>query len=546
MHSSDLETTSEVSPHAGLSKTTPVSCQLEPEEPHTIYLSGFKLWAALTGVTLVSFIMLLDMTIIATAVPQITDEFHSLPDIGWYGSAYTLASAALQPMAGKLYSHLSTKWTFATFIAVLEVGSLVCGFARSSAVFIVGRAVAGLGASGIMNGALTIIAVSVPLARRPAITGIVIGLAYVGSVAGPLIGGALTEYATWRWCFWINLPIGGVACVVLLVTSIPKHSSKRVCFYDLLSILDLPGFILLASAVIMILLALHYGSLQYPWDSAVVTGLLCGGSFTTVAFMIWERWRKERAMMPLSLLSRRVVWSSSLVAGFMTSALLVHSYYLPIYFQAVRNVSPSLSGVYILPSILSQLVSSVLSGLFVSRNGYCLPIVLLSGVMVAIGGGILSLLDPETPTAKWVGYQVLLGFGRGFGIQIPTIAVQAVLEPDLVPIGMSLIVFSQTFGGSVFLTVANVVFNNKLKVSIAQLAPEVSADRVIGAGATAFRSVVPEGYVWQVLEAYSRALSAVFYLSAALAVVYFAFSWGIGWTDVRNKEAKVQIKGALT
>ncbi|KAI2623107.1 efflux pump [Hypoxylon sp. NC1633] len=518
-------------------RTTP---HFQAGEPDVKYLSGLKLTAVLTGIILVSFIMLLDMTIIVTAIPKITDEFSSLPDIGWYGSAYTLASAVLQPGTGRLYSHLNTKWTFLVFVAILEVGSLVCALASSSGIFILGRVIAGLGASGILNGSLTIIAASVPLVRRPAITGVVIGLAYMGSVAGPLIGGAFTEFVTWRWCFWVNLPIGCVAVGILLFAPIPKHSSSHINISSLLRLLDITGFFLLGIAVTMILLALHFGGNIFRWDSPLVIGLLCGGFAASVAFIYWERRLRDNAMIPLSLISRRVVWSSCIVSAFMTSTLLVHSYYLPIYFQAVRDVSPALSGVYLLPSILSQLASSALSGFIVSKIGYCLPPLLASGVVVAIGSGILSLLNPTTATATWVGYQILLGFGRGIGIQVPIIAVQADLASDMVPIGMSLVVFSQTFGGSVFLTVANLVFQEELRGSISRLTTESLADRVIDTGATAFRSVVPEEYIERVLKGYSEALSAVFYLSAALSLVYFVISWGIGRTSLRDKRTESQ------
>ncbi|KAJ6789191.1 hypothetical protein PWT90_05912 [Aphanocladium album] len=488
------------------------------DEAGSQYLTGLKLMAVLTGVTFAAFIMLLDMTIIVTAIPQITDEFNSLLDMGWYGSAYTLASAALQPSAGKLYSQFDTKWTFLCFIAVLEIGSLICGLATSSTMFIVGRSVAGLGTSGIMNGALTIIAASVPLSKRPAVTGIVIGIAYMGSVAGPLLGGVLTQYSTWRWCFYINLPIGGVAFATLLCTTLPDKTSKKARSERLVTQLDLPGLGLFAPAVIMILLALQYGGHQYPWNSVTVIGLICGGTACSMAFVLWEGWRKEKAMMPLSLLSHPIVWSSVLVSGFMTSTLLIHSYYLPIYFQAIKDATPTMSGIYLLPSILSQLVSSGLSGVIVGKLGYCIPAVALSGVIVTIGSGLLSLFDPRTPTATWVGYQIFLGFGRGLGIQMPMIAVQAVLGTDLVSESMSLIVFAQTFGGSVFLTVANVIFNNQLRAQLATHAPDVAADRIVTAGVTAFRSVIPEKSLDKVLTAYSRAISDVFYLSVALAV----------------------------
>lgn len=283
----------------------------------------------------------------------------------------------------------------------------MCSLARSSAVFIAGRVIAGLGTSGIMNGALTIIAVSVPLPRRPAVTGAVIGcefelndasltscdtdetslVAYVGSVGGPLLGGLFTEYVTWRWCrslpplgfpfvdlssrlltnrhnqgFWINMPIGLISCGVLLVTLVPEHSPQRIGFVRLLASLDLLGFSLLGPAVTMVLLAMHYGAHEYPWSSPVVVGLFCGGFTTALLFVLWEVRCGEKALIPPLIVSNRVIWSSCLVTGFMTSTLLVHSYYLPIYFQAVRGVSPSLSGIYLLPSILGQLVSSVLSG----------------------------------------------------------------------------------------------------------------------------------------------------------------------------------------
>lgn len=172
----------------------------------------------------------------------------------------------------------------------------------------------------------------------------------------------------------------------------------------------------------------------------------------------------------------------------------------------------------------------------VGKIGYCLPAILLSGAMTAIGGGLLSTLGINTTMEKWVGYQLLLGFGRGAGIQMPMIAVQAILKDDLIPIGMSLIVFSQTFGGSVFLTIANVVFNDELEVGLSKYAPDLSLERVINAGATGFRSIFPEKYIAPVSLAYSQALGAAFYLSSALAIMYFVFAWGIGKTNVSNKK----------
>ncbi|KAI0413523.1 efflux pump [Xylaria grammica] len=508
------------------------------DEGPDAYLSGLRLWAVLVVVTLASFIMFLDVTIISTAIPYITDEFRSLPDIGWYGSAYTLASSALQPASGKLYSHFNLRWTFLSFVAVLEVGSLVCGLARSSTAFIVGRAVAGLGAAGMLNGALTIIAASTPLNKRSTLTGIVIGVAYTGSVAAPVFGGLLTQYRSWRWCFLINLPIGGLVFLVLFFISIPEISKKHTTLSSLPSMfskLDIAGLFLLAPVIVMVLLALHYGGNQHPWNSSVI-GLLIGGAATFALFILWEYRKGMDAMIPLEFLANRVIYSSAGATGFMTAALVVHSYYLPIYFQAIRHATPTLSGVYILPSVLSQLVFSSVGGPLVSRIEYLLPFMLLSSIVLSVSGGLLSLFGPHTPTSKWVGYQILLGFGRGVGIQMPTLAVQAILPPQDVPVGLSIILFSQTFLSSIFLTVANAVFRDVLAARLSGEIPEEVAYGIVHSGVTDIWSTVPKQYVDEVLGAYSKSISAVFYLSAALGVVYFVFSWGIGRTKIESKE----------
>ncbi|KAJ5678219.1 uncharacterized protein N7477_003852 [Penicillium maclennaniae] len=513
--------------------------QKSSKDGERIYLTGVKLAMVTTAVTLVSFLVLLDTSIIVTAIPRITTQFHSLEDLGWYGSSYQIASACLQPLAGRVYTNFKSKWTYLVFFFIFELGSLLCGLATSSKMLIVARAVAGLGSSGLMNGGLTIIASSVPLHRSPTLIGIIMGFCQLGVAFGPLLGGAFTEYTTWRWCFYINLPIGALVAVMLLFVEIPDQAEKppiKAAMQTTMHKLDLIGFVLFAPAAIQLLLALEYGGNKYPWGSATVIGLFCGAAGTFALFLYWEYRQGDRAMIPLAMIGQRTVWASCLVMLTLFAIVLCASYYLPVYFQAIKNASPLMSGVYILPSILSQLAFAVTSGALIGKFGYYLPWAVFSGIATAIGSGLTSTFTASTPVGKWVGYQIILGAGRGAGFQTPIIAIQNTLPPSQVSVGMSILMFTQTLSGAVFLTFADVIFSTGLKTLIPIDAPNMSPEIVIAAGATGIRAVVSSDNLPGVLKAYAKSVDHVFYMSASLGIVGMVFALGMGWKDVRKKK----------
>ncbi|KZF26031.1 efflux pump [Xylona heveae TC161] len=523
----------------------------EVTESKPQYISGIKLWLVVASVTLIAFLMLLDMSIIVTAIPRITSDFHSLADVGWYGSAYPLANCALQPLAGKLYTHSILKYTFLAFLCIFELGSLLCGAAQSSKMLIVGRAVAGLGGSGLTNGAITILSAAAPKSQQPLLIGVMMGFGQIAIVCGPLLGGAFTQHATWRWCFYINLPIGAAAAILLLVISIPDRLTSSVdqtspnetknTARTILPKLDLIGFVIFAAFAVMISLALEWGGSYYSWRSSVIIGLFCGGGVALIAFAAWERHVGDSvAMIPYSVACKREVWCSCVFLGFFSGSLLIFSYYLPIYFQAVKDVSPTLSGVYMLPGILGQILMAITSGVAIGKTGYYVPWALASAIFVSIAAGLISTFHVYTSTVKWVMYQFIGGFGRGCGMQSslhthqPIIAIQNSLPPEQSALGISLAVFGQTFGGSLFLAFAKIVFNDGLLSGLRKYASTVNVPAVIAAGVTGFRQAVAPEQITGVLRAYSLGVDRTFYLAVGASVATFVFALGMGWKKINK------------
>ncbi|KAF1987770.1 MFS transporter [Aulographum hederae CBS 113979] len=513
------------------------------DDDTTEYPNGWKLGLITIALCLSVFCMALDNTIIATAIPKITDEFKALDDVGWYGSAYLLTTCAFQLIFGKLYSLFSIKWVYLVALFIFEFGSLICGVAPNSTALIIGRAIAGLGSAGIFSGAILIVSHTVPLHQRPSYTGLIGAMYGIASVAGPLMGGAFTDRLTWRWCFYINLPFGAVTAffIVFFFTS-PKavKATRGIGWKAQLQEFDLEGTFAFLPAIIALLLALQWGGSKYAWSNWRI--ILCFVFFALliIAFVGIQIFKGEKATVPPRVFKNRNVWGAAFFGACLGGAFFVMVFYLPIWFQAIKHASAVKSGIMNLPLILGLVIISMVAGGLVSYLGYYTPFLYISSILMSIGAGLLTTFSVDTGHAEWIGYQALFGFGIGFGMQQTLIAVQTVLPLPDVPVGTAIMMFAQTLGGALFISVAQNVFSNQLIKNIGSEIPGFTdVALVINAGATNLQSVMERNYpqyLDQVLVAYNNALTQTWYVSVAMSVLSLFGAVFVEWKSVKGKK----------
>jgi hypothetical protein len=319
-----------------------------------------------------------------------------------------------------------------------------------------------------------------------------------------------------RWCFYFNLPVGGATAVAMIFFFHPpaKHALLgKSAFYRIME-LDLLGNVILLAACIMLFLALQLTETRVPWSSAKVVGLLTGSGLTFITFIIWQWWKADGALMPPRILKQRTVAASCGAAFFIYSAILIHTYYLPIWFQAVKNGSAIRSGVDMIPYVAANAIFSLLAGIFVSKNGYFTIPAVIGCAIGTVGCGLLSTLNPNTSSSMWIGYEILASAGIGMAIQQGFTAVQIVLPMEEVAIGTAAVVAFQSLGGAIFVSVGNTILQNSL---LEANLPGVDVEAILAAGASHFREHAPIDQIPQLVNIYSSALQKVFRASIPMA-----------------------------
>ncbi|KAL2831699.1 major facilitator superfamily domain-containing protein [Aspergillus cavernicola] len=481
------------------------------------YATGFRLSAILGTIFLSTLLAALDIGIVATAIPGITDDFHRLDDVGWYGSACFLLVGSSSPMWGKLYKYFSAQLVYLSSVIIFLVGSVVAAAATNSPAIIVGRALQGWGCSGTLGGSVLMISYVAEPKKRPMLIGMWMSVFMFSTIIGPLIGGAFTSEVTWRWCFWINLPVGGpIIALVLLFFKVPKHIKPvPATWTEIMRQLDLPGFSLLLSSLICLILALQWGGQTRPWSDGSVIATLVLWVVLTLGFFVIEWLQGECAMVPLALLKPRLVWTNALYGWIANLANFQVLFYLPIYFQSIHGQSAIASGVNSLPFMAFFAVGSMISGFMIGKTRLLQPYELASGLLATVGAALLYTLDVDSSKARYIGPQVIFGIGIGLGNQVPMTALQSFSKPEHIAPTTGVMLMCNSISGAYFVTAAQSIFANRMLETLASNAPSIDPVKVLATGASEVSRVFQGADLVAVHNAYMVGINDIFACSLA-------------------------------
>ncbi|KAI2468705.1 MFS general substrate transporter [Annulohypoxylon bovei var. microspora] len=422
------------------------------------------------------FLAALDVTIITTAIPTIVEQFDSPSGYTWIGASYLLANSATVPSWGKVSDIWGRKPVLLAAVAIFWIGSLICALSVNVGMLIAARAIQGVGGGGIV--VLTNICVGDLFSMRKrgmyyAFFGMVWAIA---SAIGPILGGVFTSKVTWRWCFYVNLPISGVGFFILLF--VLKLHNPRTPVWKGLAAIDWLGSLLIIGGTLMFLFGLEFGGVTYPWNSAPTICLIVFGIVTVGIFIAAEKWYAKYPVIPLRLFKFGKNISTFAICMVHGCVFISGSYYLPLYFQAVLGASSLLSGVYLLPYVLALSFMSIGSGLFMKKTGKYLPAIIFGMFFMTLGFGLFIDLGPKADWPKIIIFQIIAGIGVGPNFQSPLIALQTSVEPRDIAAVTSTFGFVRQLSTSISVVIGGVVFQNGMQrqypTLLAQLGPELA------------------------------------------------------------------------
>lgn len=485
---------------------------------------------AIGALLLGMLIAALDQTIVATALPTIVSDLGGLDHLSWVVTAYLLAATAATPLWGKLGDQYGRKKLFQTAILIFLVGSVLCGIAQNMPQLIGFRAIQGLGGGGLMVLSMAIVGDIVPPRDRGRYQGLFGGVFGATSVLGPLLGGLFVDHLTWRWVFYINVPIGIVAlAVIAAVLHIPvRRTPHRI---------DYPGTVLIAAVASCFVLMMSLGGVSFDWGSWQIVGLGVLGVLLLVAFIAVER-RAAEPVLPLRLFRLRTFTLTSVIGFVIGLSMFGAMTYLPTFLQVVQGVSPTMSGVHMLPMVFGMLLASTVSGQLVSRTGHYKVFPIVGTAVTAIGLLLLHQLHPATGVTEMSVYFFVFGCGLGLVMQVLVLIVQNSVGYQDLGVATSGATFFRSIGASFGVSIFGTIFANKLGSRIADAVAGTPLPPGVDPGTLAEdpRTVaqLPPGQAGGVLDAYSVSITDVFLYASPIVLIAFALAWFLKEEPLRS------------
>jgi EmrB/QacA subfamily drug resistance transporter len=465
---------------------------------------------------LVLLLASLDQTIVSTALPTIVGDLGGVSDLSWVVTAYLLASTVVGPVYGKLGDQYGRKMVLQTAIVIFLIGSALCGLSQNLTELIVFRGIQGLGGGGLIVITIAVVGDIFPPRQRGRYQGYFGGVFGVSTVLGPLLGGFIVDNLSWRWIFYVNLPVGLIALGVIGIAFRPRVDHVK-------HTIDYLGSSLLAGGLTAVVLYTSLGGTRYSWTSPWMLALIVGGGVLLVAFVFAER-RAAEPIVPLELFRNRIFRVTSAVGFIVGLALFGAITYLPLYLQDVKGHTPTTSGLLLLPLVIGLLIASVGSGQLITRFGRYKPFPIAGTAIMVVGLLLLSRLQVDTSPVVTGAYMLVLGFGLGNVIQVLVLAAQNAVDYKYLGVASSGSTLFRQIGGSIGVSVFGAIFANQLMKDLAGKLPP-GAHVPASAANPAVVKQLPAALRDPFRVAITDALTTVFLVAAGIALVAFVLAW---------------------